>query len=219
MTTFGLVPMSAKPYTIGHDMLVRLAAKECDQVIVLVSTSDRARPGEVPVLGADMTRIWKDYIEASLPGNVSVEYGGSPITKAWQKMGEASKEAELFPEGKGDTYTVYGDPEDLSQNFPESSFLKYAENLYRSGRALTRAVSREETVPVSGTKMRKWLETGDEAQFKRHLPKGIDRDAVWRILRTTAENPPKVKTTAGAKRRKKTEALLRTYLRMLIESR
>lgn len=214
----GLVPGSYKPYTIGHDAVIRLAARECDEVIVLVSTSDRARPGEVPVLGSDMLKIWKDHIEKTLPANVTVEYGGSPITKAWQRMGEASKQAELFPDN-ADTYKVYGDPEDLAQNFPKGSFLKYAETLYKEGRAETRPVSREETVPVSGTMMRQWLEAGDEEQFKRHLPKAIDRDAVWRMLHATAANPPKVKTTAGAKRRRRTETLLRTYLRLLIESR
>ena len=204
--------MSAKPYTLGHDMLVRIAAKECDEVIVFVSTSDRARPGEVPVLGTDMAKIWHDYIERSLPSNVRVKYGGSPVTKTWQEMGKAN-EAE-----SADTYKVYGDPEDLTQNFPENSFLKYAGNLYKAGQALTRAISREETVLVSGTKMRQWLQSGNEEQFKKHLPKGIDRDAVWRILRATAENPPKVKTTAGAKRARKTEALLREYVSLLLEN-
>ncbi len=55
----GLVPVSAKPYHIGHHALVTRAAEENDQVLLFVSTSDRKRKGEVPILGADMERSGK----------------------------------------------------------------------------------------------------------------------------------------------------------------
>ena len=53
----GLVPMSAKPFHEGHMALIRKAADECKQVIILVSTSDRARKGEITIYGEDMKMI------------------------------------------------------------------------------------------------------------------------------------------------------------------
>ena len=67
MRCIALIAMSAKPYHAGHDCLIRLAATECDSVFLYVSTSDRARTGEVPVLGRDMELLWREVIAPTLP--------------------------------------------------------------------------------------------------------------------------------------------------------
>ena len=217
MAKIGLIAMSAKPYHAGHDGLVRLAAKECSEVHLYVSLSDRARPGEVPILGSDMTRIWKEAIEPSLPDNVIVTYGGSPIGNIWKDIGGANEE------GSDNTYVVYADPTDLAQNFTKDLFMKYSGNLFQAGQIKLRAVERSSTVDVSGTKMRSYLEKGNKAAFTKNLPSTVDRDAIWDILSKTAMNPPKVKTTAGAVRKPakkkpqpQAEGLLRRYIRLLL---
>lgn len=213
MAKIGLIAMSAKPYHAGHDGLVRLAAGECDEVHLYVSLSDRARPGEVPIIGSDMDKIWKTYIEPSLPGNVKVTYGGSPVGNIWKELGEASKA------GSQNAFAIYADPEDLATNFPDALRLKYAQALEEAGQIELRPVQRTETVNVSGTKMRQFLEKGDSKSFIKNLPKGVDGQAVWDILSATAKNPPQVKATAKAKtavKKKpvvKGEALLRNYVR------
>ena len=61
-TVVGIVPMSAKPYHIGHDQLIRLALFECEEVVVFVSSADRARKGEYSVKGETMRKVWEDHI-------------------------------------------------------------------------------------------------------------------------------------------------------------
>ena len=102
----GLVPMAAKPYHAGHDGLVRLAANECDAVKVFVSTSDRKRPGEIPIYGEDMHSVWTKFIEPSLPGNVEVYYVTVPVTAVYKELEKAEADESL------DTFVIYSDSED-----------------------------------------------------------------------------------------------------------
>ena len=182
--TVGLVVMSGKPVHAGHHMLIEQAAAKNDQVIVYVSTSDRKRKGESPISGADMHTIWTRHLEGIMPGNVTVEYGGSPVLKIYEQLGY---ESERFEIGDHDVafYTIYSDPEDLSKNFPDRSMDKYAGALWRAGLINKQAVSRTSTVDVSGTKMRDLLAKGDERGFKSMFPDPLDqqaRDDIWQIL-------------------------------------
>lgn len=178
----GLVPMSAKPYHAGHDGLVRLAAQENEKVKVFVSLSDRKRPGEIPILGSDMSAIWKGHIEPSLPSNVEVQYVPNPVQAVYKEIGDENVS------NSENTYKLYSDPTDLAQNFPEKSLVKYAGNLYSRKRIIPRAVQRTETVDVSGTKMRQYLESGDEKNFVKNMPKGVNGKAIWDILKKSAES-------------------------------
>jgi cytidyltransferase-like protein len=184
----GLVPGSFKPLHAGHDAVIRLAAKENDKVKVFVSLSDRKRPGEIPILGSDMKAIWKGYIEPSLPGNVQVVYVQNPVKSVWEEVGNDNTT------NVENTYRIYSDPEDLAQNYPKKSLIKYAGNLYSKNQIIPRAVQRTETVDVSGTKMRQYIETGDEKSFIKNLPKGVNGKAIWDILSQSA----KTAQSAGA---------------------
>lgn len=207
MAKIGIVPMSAKPYHAGHDGLVRLAAKENDEVHLYVSTSDRDE-----VSGQAMAEIWKTQIEPTLPGNVQVTYGGSPVLNAFKDIGKASEE------NSPDTYQIYSDPEDASANFGEDKLAKYAANLYNAGRVKTRPVERTSTVNVSGTKMREFLKTGDKKSFLKFMPKGLDGNYVWDTL-LAAKPQPKAKPAKkpAAKKAVKGEALLRSYVRNVLK--
>ena len=145
-----------------------------------------------------MTGIWKDLIEPTLPGNVRVEYGGSPVKKVWEVLGQASQA------GSPDIFAIYSDPTDIAQNYPSARLEKYAGSLYAKDQIILRAVERSETVNVSGTKMREWLASGDMRSFVRHLPKGIDGAEVWKRL---GGRPPKKPTAEG---------LLRAFVRLLL---
>lgn len=206
MAKIGIVPMSAKPYHAGHDGLVRLAVRENDEVHLFVSTTTRDS-----VSGEAMAKIWKDQIEPTLPGNVRVTYGGSPVANAWKDMGEADKA------GTRDTYRVYSDPEDAATNFPDTSFIKYTPNLFADGRVMRRPVERSSTVDVSGTKMRGFLDSGDKGSFLRYMPPDIDGNKVWDTLQAMRPGPkapgPK---KPPAKKRPVGESLLRTFVRMLL---
>jgi hypothetical protein len=179
MTKIGIVALSGKPVHNGHFSLIQIAAKENDKVMLYVSLSDRKRPNEFPISGQTMKTIWEQHIKQLLPQNVDVTYTppSSPIRKVYEFLG-AENEA-----GSDDVYTIYSDPVDLSENFPERSLEKYLGNLYSRRKVRLEPISRAETVNVSGTQMRRWLSVGDKDSFIQNLPVGIDGNSVWSLLK------------------------------------
>lgn len=181
--------MSAKPYHVGHDLMIRRAAGECDSVRVFVSLSDRRRAEDaVPILGADMAVIWREIVAPTLPANVVLEYGGNPISNLWRVLGRAAV---------GDVHVVYADAQDLAINFHDGLLGHYCSTAFEAGR-VERAVTER---AGSGTQMRQFLAAGDRRGFVAGLPPFIDVGRVWDILSTTARNPPKVKATSQPKKR------------------
>ena len=170
-----LIPMSAKPYHKGHDLLVRLASRECDEVRLFVSTSDRDN-----VSGEAMQQVWDEHIEPSLPDNVYVEYGGSPVRKVWNELGDSNEFAQL-PEDY-DNYVIYSDPTDLASNFPEEKLRKYVGKIYGMGYVELRPVDRATTARVSGKDCRRMLAAGDRNGFIDMMSDAIDGGAVFDIL-------------------------------------
>lgn len=213
MATVGLIAMSAKPYHAGHDGLIRWASRENDVVHLYVSLSDRRRPGELPIMGSDMEHIWKTQIEKSLPKNVVIVYGGSPVGNVYKELGEANES------GSTDEFTIYADPEDLTQNYPEKSLDKYVGILYRAGQIILKPIERARTVNVSGTKMRQYLSTGDKDSFIANLPKTIDGEEVWNVLSNRAVSTEETKPTKKKRTTKKAlqgEALLRAAIKCML---
>jgi len=164
----GLLGMSAKPYHAGHDMLVRIAAEENDKVILFVSTTDRARSGELRVSGDTMQEIWWNYIEPTLPSNVIPDYGGIPVSKVYAELEKAEAA------GSQDVFSIYSDDEDILK-YTDESLKQSAPMLLAKGQIKLRGVSRSETVPVSGTEMREFLEDGDMVGFIALLPRAVQK--------------------------------------------
>ena len=162
----GLLGMSGKPVHAGHWGLIQIAARENDELHLFVSTSDRKRPGEMPIYGADMKRIWNEFLEPSLPSNVDVTYGGSPVGHLYQELEQAEQE------GSEDTFQIYSDKEDILK-YTDASLGKVAPTLLDAGQIVRRGVDRNETVNVSGTKMRALLNAGDVEGFARFLPPAV----------------------------------------------
>jgi hypothetical protein len=149
-----------------------------------------------------MINIWKNHIEKILPGNVGVQYGGSPVRKVYEALSDAEKV------GSKDTFTVYSDPADTAQNYPESSRVKNFADLYTAGQVLFAAEENPEmftrgkgTPDVSGTKMRAAIESGDIKTFTAGMPTKLDHRAVFDIL-SSAKN----------------ESLIREYLRYALKT-
>ena len=165
----GLLPVSAKPYHAGHDGLVRIASNENDSVLLFVSTTDRARSGELRVSGDTMQTIWWDYIEPTLPQNVTPDYGGIPVAKVYAELETAEAE------GSTDTYVIYSDEEDILK-YTDKALNKSAPNLFANGQIERRGISRSETVQVSGTEMREFLEDNDAVGFTALLPPAIQKN-------------------------------------------
>ena len=186
-TKIGLIPMAAKPYHAGHHSLVQTAAAENDQVLLYISLSDRKRKGELTIQGADMERIWKEEIEKILPGNVTPVYGGVPVRKVYEILGDAEEKLQMDVEPP--VYTVYSDPTDTARNYSAAYRMKYfptvaSEGYVKfAGEETPEAFTRGEGTPdVSGTKMRAALQCGDEAAFAEGLPAGVDKDRIFNML-------------------------------------
>lgn len=177
MTRIGVVPMSAKPYHVGHDQLIRIAADDCDEVIVFVSNADRTRKGEFPIRGETMRNVWSDHILETLPNHVYVQFVPNPVSAVYELTGDADKDPS-----NNETYAIYSDPTDMERNFPPRSISKYMPNLVATQRVVRRLVPRETTVDVSGTQMRAWLMHGDKERFVAHLPDTLDGAAIWNSL-------------------------------------
>ncbi|HIL25906.1 MAG TPA: hypothetical protein EYG21_00710 [Nitrospinaceae bacterium] len=179
----GLVPVSAKPYHIGHHSLVETASSDNDIVFLFVSVSDRNREGEFPISGKDMHRIWREELESIMPSNVNIEYGGSPVRKTYQKIQEA------VAEGSEDVFTIYSDVEDSANNYPFDSRDKYMQPLYGAGQVVfaaeedPQAFTRGQGTPdVSGGKLRHYLESKNFERFADYMPPGVDAQNIFDIL-------------------------------------
>lgn len=172
----GILSISGKPVHLGHQCIIERASKENDQVVLFVSISNRERRGEIKIFGEDMKIIWEDFLENIMPPNVHIIYGGSPIRQAYSTLGNASEQKLK------NTYTIYGDPNDLAKNFPNDALKKYADYLWGNGQIKLLSIPRTETVNISSTQMRKFLETGEKEIFIKYLPRGVDKEAIWEIL-------------------------------------
>ena len=184
----GLVPMAAKPYHAGHHSLVQTASAENDRVLLFISLSDRERKGELTVRGSDMEKVWKEQIEGILPSNVLPVYGGVPVRKVYETLGDA--ENELLATGTSPaTYTVYSDPTDTMRNYSHANRLKYFPAMSSEGHvkfageespeSFTRGVG---TPDVSGTSMRAAIQSCDMDALRKGLPKGIDAQKIYDTL-------------------------------------
>lgn len=181
----GIIPVAAKPYHAGHHFLVTEASKENDLVMLAVSLKDRKRPGELPVLGSDMKKIWVDHIESILPDNVQVNYlsNVAPVRFVYETLINAEDNPE-----NADVYTIYSDSEATKSNYPEKSRLKYFPKLWKNHRVKFRAddgqgIQRGKNSPnISGTQMRKFIKDGDLQGFIENMPSGIDGKEIFSIL-------------------------------------
>jgi hypothetical protein len=169
--TIALIPLAAKPYHAGHDGLVRIASSENDEVHLFVSISDRARTGEMKIDGETMFTIWKDYIEDTLPDNVKpfMDYTvAAPVSKVYNELENAESQ------GSQDVYTIYSDVDDI-RKYTDEMLSKVAPTLFSKGQIQRRGIERTETVDVSGTEMREFIEDGDIVGFTALLPPAIQQ--------------------------------------------
>ena len=169
--TIALIPLAAKPYHAGHDGLVRIASSENDEVHLFVSISDRALTGEMKIDGETMFMIWKDYIEDILPDNVKsfIDYTvTAPVSKVYNELENAESQ------GSQDVYTIYSDVDDI-RKYTDEMLSKVAPTLFSKGQIQRRGIERTETVDVSGTEMREFIEDGDIVGFTALLPPAIQQ--------------------------------------------
>jgi ATP sulfurylase len=198
MARVALVPMAAKPYHAGHDGLVRIASNECDEVRLFVSIGDRVRPGEFPIYGSDMISIWNQFIEPSLPANVEIIYCNVPVKEVYATLEEAEQTGDTTT-----TFVIYSGGGDILK-YSDLVLAKNAPTIFENQQIERRGVNRNETVNISGTKMRNLIAMGDIDTFVTLLPPAIQNHGkeIFDIL------------VHNTKKKTATESLLRSYIRL-----
>ena len=174
--SIGLVPMSAKPFHKGHMFLIQAASQRCNRVIVYVSISDRSRKGEVTIHGEDMQFIWESIITKYLPENVKCIYGGSPVSKVYEFLGDISEQGT----SGGETYAIYTGQDD-AKRYQD----KYWSNI--KDQVWVKEFLRGNDSPnISGTLMRSYLSNAsqDKFLFLDGLPDmpDADKEEIFNIL-------------------------------------
>lgn len=178
--TIAMYPGAFKPFHAGHAYILEKAAEAADEVWLFVSANDRKRPKEFPLVWKDgMERVWKEFIEPSLPANVSVRYVANPVTAAYQAVEELEKSGTPVM-----VYMIAGD-EDKSR-FEPGKFLKSAPTMVNAGNIELAAPPR--VGGFSGTKARQALETNNLELLGSQLPPAVQPKTaeVMQILRGAA---------------------------------
>ena len=171
----GLYPISAKPYHLGHHMVIEKASKECEKVIVIVSLLDREN-----IMGSDMAIIWRDHILKILPANVSTIFlESSPVARVFEilKLREENPLSEY-------SFSIYSDEHDIMKNYNNDALKKVCPRLLMSNEVTRRGISRNETVAISGSELRNHILNVDFKSFKQGMPEQLDSLAIFNILAT-----------------------------------
>jgi hypothetical protein len=137
-----------------------------------------------------MRLIWDELILPTLPANVDVSFGGSPVANVWRLFREDLVGAN--------EYVIYAGQDDLDDSFTDKLLWQYSGHLMAQSRIKREATQRL----ASGSEMRAMLARGDRTGFVAQLPVTIDASRVWDVLSATARDPPRVKTTTKARRSK-----------------
>lgn len=171
----GLFPIAAKPYHLGHHLVMQKASQECDKVILIVSLLDRDN-----ILGVDMALVWRDHIIPKLPDNVSTVFlESSPVARVYQIL--KLREADYTSDYK---FRIYSDNEDIKKNYSLNSLINACPMIAETDVVECVGVPRNETVNISGTQMRHFIREGDFNSFASFMPEDTDNKAIFEILAT-----------------------------------
>lgn len=172
----GLIGVSGKPIHSGHWALIHKISNINDKVRVFVSLADRIdKQTKIKILGADMYYIWTEYLLPNLPYNVTVEFGGSPIKKIYQFIGDNQNESDI-------EFNIYSESKDLLNDFPMQALMKYFAQLNSDNKIKLVPISRKDTKNISGTEMRNYLYNGNKSKFIENLPDVIDGEKAWDLF-------------------------------------
>lgn len=204
--TIAIVGGGYKPFTKGHYMVIEQAADFADEVHVFVSTNDRKRTGQLPVLwNGQMEVIWKQFLEKAMPNNVSVHYVSNPNRGMYEFLEMADRD-----DMNHNTYVIFGGSDDIPKYFPDKSLLKYVPRLMANDQIERKTFQRTEgglddVASVSGTKMRNAVVRGDVAEFTSGLPAPVQRygQEIFDILAKTVDQIKQPRAKKKKKSKKK----------------
>ena len=175
---------SFRPFHNGHYELIKIASKENDKVNIFVSLADRGgQDDEAKIYGTDTQQIWEEHIIPILPINVSVIFCQAPVRDIYKFIGDANLSKS------NNTYSVYADPSDIDDYYPELVRHKYFGKLYTKGRVVFIPTPRSTTCEISGTELRKMIFYGMKDEFCSFMPETMfNKEKVWETLYNNHKN-------------------------------
>ncbi len=123
-----------------------------------------------------MRDVWDKHLIIHLPSNVKVEFGGSPIRKIYEYLGNANENESI------DTFQIYSDPVDMKERFNEVKLTKYFRDLMSHDQIKLVCIDRTGEYNVTGQKMRDLLRCGMKEAFISLLPECADGNSIWQLL-------------------------------------
>ncbi len=164
----GILTGKFKPPHAGHYKTILEIADTNDETHVFVSPRE-----EGGVTGAQAMKILKEYFKKR-PDIKIILADKSPVTSAYEfieSLGKSNKAGSI-------NLRVYGLALDLSRF---SSLEKFKGDLKSVEKKETSRPEFDTGLKISGTLMRQFLKDGDKEQFIKGLPKGSDKEAIWKI--------------------------------------
>ena len=170
----GILTGKFKPPHAGHYKTILEIAGTNDETHVFVSPRE-----EGGVTGDQAVKILTLYFKKRPDIKIHTA-ATSPVTSAYDFIEELgkSKKAESVD------LRVYGLPVDLSRF---SSIDKFKGGIRSVEKKETSRPEFETGSKISGTLMRRFLKADDKENFVKGLPKGVDKEAVWKIVSESQE--------------------------------
>jgi len=188
--TIAIMGGGYKPFTKGHYMVIEQASDSADEVHVFVSTHDRNRTGQLPVMwDGQMEVIWQRYLEKVMPNNVVIHYVSNPNRSMFEFLEAADRD-----DMNHNSYVIFGGGDDIPKYFPDKSLHKYVPRLMSNDQIEKKTFERsdggmDDVASVSGTKMRQAVVNNNVAEFTQGLPEPVQRygQEIFDILSTTID--------------------------------
>jgi cytidyltransferase-like protein len=171
----GILGGAMKPVHKGHWGLIEKASAENDEVMLLISLSDRESDG-VTIKNETMQAIWQKHLIPMLPPNVKIKFVDNPTRAIYEILGKAN---EAFA---NDRFTVYSDPKDISERFPSDKQMKYFGNLVERKHVTFKPIERKGKFNVSASQARKLLQSNDRDGFIKLMPAIVNGGDIYDIL-------------------------------------
>lgn len=180
--SIGIFVVAGKPVHEGHWQMIGRAARECDEALIITSTSGR---DELPP--GVMIDAWKAVLEPQFhrdyPNATLIITPDSPLQLAIDKMRQLKDVVNKF--------VFYSDDEDARGKYSREKLADMMRDPVAASKFQQMPVPRSETIQISGTRMRQFLAADDRESFDRYVPQTLDsdmKDKYWSILKGTYGN-------------------------------
>jgi hypothetical protein len=168
--SIGLFGGGFNPPHIGHFEAALIAAKENNDVYIVISPQER---GGTNINVTKKVNIWNQYLPLLEQYKAKVHIvvaEVSPISTIYEYIATLNES----PEASNITVKLYTDVDEAGRY---NNIEKYSGNLKKIEIKPTPRLA-------SGTEFRAYLDAGDKYSAFKLLPTGVDKEAVWRVLKS-----------------------------------